>query len=475
MHKMKPKSYSVLEVLNFSDVGLLFEFYTSKDSNFITSDLSKRTGKNIIITGENRYSPTYSNAILLKEYEASKARYQLNIAPQNYHSVIPIIEEVCSWITEHCETKFDTSLKFNLSFNHKHLDTLWSISQMNPSRLMLKFDESFVYSRFPERQNSPYCLSIKNLAPINAYINEAEVEKHIQYILKTPYAEFFGINFSNYTNGLLECNFVGGKDYSSKVKEIKDVLEYFIIKTYQAINEEDFNDFETYTTKKLTENFEKIQMSYWDPDVFLREFQDLKVYVDLKTSRQILKTYWSHIRTPLFEMIINGNLKEGDFNYDTELGKFQLRKGKLQGNMIKNMDLVSCEISGVLEKCNLINCRVSNARIYNSNLIKENEISYSYLQNISANIGNKISNAYIVNNEEILNCQISESVVKFATAGKDLKIDESSTFIVKEMILPAPNDSVQVDEIRDYTWVKDMRKTPDKGFQNEYQKNKYLK
>lgn len=471
----KPRSYSVLEVLNFTDVGLRFQFYTTKESAFIVDALGKLTGKNIVLTNEATYNPSYSNAILIKEFEAARPRYEFCIAPQNYHSILPIIDEVTSWISENCSTSYDTGLKASISFNHRHLDTLQSISQMNPARLILKFDENFVYQRFPNQKGSPYALSIKSLTPSSSYINESDIENHVQNVLNTSFAEFYGINFKEYTRGILECNYIGGDDYASKPKQIKDVLEYFILKTYQSINEEELGDFEKYEIKRLTESFDKIQMAYWDPDTFIKEFQNLKVYVDLQTSQQILKTYWNQIRTPLFEMIINGGLREGQFNYDTEVGRFQLKKGRVGGTLIKNMDFVSCDVTGVLENCNFVSCNVVKARVYNSRYISRNIIKESYLEGASINAGNEVENSYIVNNEEIVNCKVTNSLIKFATVGRNMKVDENTTIIVKEMPLPKPSDAIKVEEIRDYTYIKGMNKTGNKGFENEYKRDIYNK
>lgn len=473
---IKAKSYSILEVLNFSDVGLTWEFYSTKESNFIISELANRTSKNIVLTNETNYHPTYSNAILLKEYEAKKSRYKFEIAPQNYHSIIPLIDSVSQWLSESVETTHDTRLHISLSFNHRHLETLSSISGMNPTKLVLKFDESFIYKRFPEQKHSPYALSIKSLAPITTYLNEREIAKNIDYLITLPSAEYYGIDFSNYTRGILECNYVGGKDYPKKLKEIKEILEYFIIKSYQSLNEEYYTAFEVDEIKRLTENFSKIQMAYLDPEVFLREFKDLKVYVDLKTSEQMLKSYWTILRKPLFEMMLNGNLRQGQFNYDTETGRYQLRKGYIGGTLLKNFDFIKCEITGVLENCSLMDCNMVNSRAYDSKFIQGNKIINSYLERASINNQNEVINSYVVNNEEVVNCKIKESVIKFATPGKNMILDEQSTMVIRKQMLPEKTDKIEVKEIRDYSWIKAMnKKSDDVGYGNLYDRNKYLK
>jgi RNA binding exosome subunit len=479
MNGRKSKHYSVLEVLNFSNIGMCWQFYSTKESDFIVSALSKCISKNIVLTNECKYEPSYSNTILLKEYEAKKSRYQLKIASENYHAILPIVDSVSKWLSENTQTAHDTNLKVSLSFNHRHLDTLESISQMNPTRLVLKFDENFIYSRFPEQKYSPYALSIKTLSPISTYVNESDVAKNIDYMLTLPAAKYYGIDFSNYTQGILEYNYIGGKNYPKKLQEIKEILEYIIIKTYQSLNEdaEFYTAFEMEEMKRITEGFSKIQMSYYDPDIFLKEFENIKLFIDLKTSTQTIKSFWTTLRKPLFEMILNGHLREGQFNYDTEVGKFQLRKGKVGGTLLKNIDFIKCEITGVLENCTFMNCNVVNSRVYNSKFIDGNKLINSYAEAVSINKHNEVTNSYIINTDEVINCPIKESVIKFATVGRGMTLDENSTIIVKQEALPKKTEAVQVETIRDYSWIKSLRKDDykDEGFQNKYNKDTYSK
>jgi CRISPR/Cas system CMR-associated protein Cmr5 small subunit len=472
---MKAKSYSAQEVFNFAEISTIFEFFSTKESNFIVDDLSKRTSKNIILTNENYHIPTYSNAILIKEYEAKKSRYQLHLAMQNYSSMTPIIHEVTRWISESAETSHDTMMKVYLSFNHRHLETLQTISRMNPIRLVLKLDENFIYDRFPEQINSPYALSIKKMSPISTYINETELQQNINNIIILPQAEYYGIDFTDYTKGILQFNYIGGKNYAEKNNEIKEVLEYFVIKTYQSLNEEEYAPFELYEMKRITQQLERFQKSYYDPDIFEKEFPNIKVFADLKTSQQTIKTYWDRIRKSLFEMIIKGGLEQGHFNYDTDIGKIQLKEGKLIGTLLKNIEFFKCDLNGVFENCNFTSCNLIKSRIYNSKFIMGNKIFKSYLEGASINKLNEVLESYIVNHDEVVNCDIKESVIKFATPGKDITLDKSSIIIIKEEPLPKKSDAIEIDEIRDYSFIKSMRKNNDDGFGNIYNKNNYIK
>jgi len=218
-----------------------------------------------------------------------------------------------------------------------------------------------------------------------------------------------------------------------------------------------------------------MQMSFYDPDIFLREFEGIKVLVNLKKNVQVLKTFWTSIRGPLFEMIIGGGLREGIFNYDSDLGRFQLKKGTLVSSLTKGVDLVSCNLMGVFENCTLTSCKVIKGRLYNAKILSNNQISESFLGNCTANTGNEIINSIVENNDEMLNCKITNSVVKFATLGKAAKIDESSTIIITNTPLPKQTEAVNIEKARDYTYIKNMNKSEDKGFQNLYIRKNYLK
>ena len=97
---MRPKEFSVGEVFEASQIGLKFEFYSSKKTAFITEDLSKSLGKAVVITGSEKALPTWTTAILLKEYNGKRPRYQLKIASQDFVSIGPGLHEVIGWIKE---------------------------------------------------------------------------------------------------------------------------------------------------------------------------------------------------------------------------------------------------------------------------------------------------------------------------------------------------------------------------------------
>lgn len=471
----KARNYSLPEVFNNVSLGFSFEFYSSKGTEFIVKNLGDITMKNVILTNTNSYEPTYSQAILIKEYEGQKPRYSFKLAQQKYESIIPIVKEVLSWVSETSQCTQDTLMRVNMSFDHKHLQTLQSISNMNPQKLILKIDENFIYDKFPEQKFSPYSISVKQMTPVSEAVYTQDLIKNVNYIIGVPKKPYYGVNFENYTRGILEFNYIGGDSYSESQKEILEVIQYYIIKTYQSLNENEYTKEEIRELKELTKEFDKIQEAYYEPMKFKELFKDIKVTVNLKNDEQTLKSYWPKIRNTLFETVVNQKLREGEFNLDTNFGVFQLRKAEIECTNLKGFDLVLCNISGIVENCNFISCEVNNARIYNSNIAHKTEVKNSYLHKTTVSAGNVLESCFVENNKELLNCSIKESIIKFAGIGQSAKLDES-TVIIDNQYTYAPAVGVEVEEIRDYKWLKDLTGKKKEGheFGNAYIKKTYI-
>jgi hypothetical protein len=469
----KPRTYSLPELFNSTNIGFTFEFYSSKATNFIVENLGNLTMKNIVISNTDSYEPTYSSAILIKEYEGKKPRYSLKLAQQKYDSAIPLVKSVLSWISETSQCTQDTVMRVNMSFDHRHLRTINSISKMNPQKLILKMNEDYIYDRFPEQKSSPYAISVKQMLPVSESVYTQDLIKNVNYIIGVPKKSYYGINFENFTRGILEFNYIGGSGYSEKQKEILETIQYYVINTYQSLNEVDFTKEEVRELKKLTEEFNKIQEAYYEPDKFKKLFEKIKVTVDLKNDSQLLKTYWPKIRNTLFETVVNQKFRTGEFNYDTDYGVFQLRKAELACTNLKGFDLILCEMSGIINDCNFISCEVNNARIYNSKVVKGTEIKKSYLHKTTIDKQNLIEKCFVENEKELLSCEIKESVIKFAGISALARLDEE-TVIVDNQVNHTPAVGIEVEEIRDYKYILKMKETPDLGFQNKYIKKTYF-
>ena len=467
---MVPKNYTVKEVFNAADLSFVFEFYCSRDAMLLSKDLAKILGKQVVVTTNEEYLPTFTSSILLKEYDGNRPRYQLKTGYFQYNELNPMLSTLLMWLNEFASLDYSTNMKTRLSFNHSKLQTLSHISNMDPGKLILKINEEYLYDKFPEGKDSPFAMSIKKLVPLNTFANASNKIYNIRNNFQIPMNEYYAIDFTDYTRGSIVFNYIMGEMYTDKVDKVFETLKYYIITTYQSLNESNYTKEERNELQKLTEDYHKMRASYFNPRRFLQEYENINVFVDLQSNEQVIVSNWDKIRTPLFELMFEADLKKGEFNWDSEAGVFQLKKAEIVGGTIKNFELVKCELDGcVLERVHAWHNTITNSRIAHSTLIENNKIEEAFLFQTRADRGNTINDSYISNNGEIINCKVNESIVKNAGIGKNAKLDEQCTIIQPKQNLEPLRQGIEVEEKRDYNWIKSFRaEEPEAGFGNEY-------
>ncbi len=468
---MKQKNYSIKEVFDSTRIALTFEFYSSKVDQFMVKELSEILGQQVYLTGDETYQPTYTSSILLKEYNSKRPRYQLKVGPKKYNDLNPSLRTLLMWINEHGSLDYSTNLKSVLSFEHKDLQTINSISNMDIGKMILKLDENFLYNKFPEAKKSPFSLSIKRLVPLGNFINASGIIRDLNKVFRMPMKEYYGVDFTNYTRGLLGFNYICGQNYSDNPALIEEVLQYYTITTYQVLNETDFPPSQVKELQRLTKDYQQLRILYYNADKFQEVYENIKLFIDLENHPEIIKSKWTQIRDPLFKVIFESGFDKGSFNWDSENGNYQIKDANLTNTVLENFEVINCELNAcVLEDIHGWKNTIKNSRIHMGTLLQSNIIEESYLQNVRVDRNNKINKCYIINNNnEIINCKVNESIIKYAGIGKDAKLSEDSIIVAKREEPPQMLKGIEVKELRDYKWIKNlMGEKKDKGFENEY-------
>ena len=169
------------------------------------------------------------------------------------------------------------------------------------------------------------------------------------------------------------------------------------------------------------------------------------------------------------KLMLECEFRKGKFNWDSAEGRFQIKEAKLSGGKISQLDIVDCEIQSVVEDCGVWNSTLKNSRIILSTLVEHNKIEDCVLERVRADRNNTIKKSSIYNAGEIINCNVSESIIKDAGIGKEAKLDEECVVIEPKRKIEKQAKPLNVEEVRDYKWLKDLNKErKDKGFQNEY-------
>lgn len=467
---MKPKDYSLSEVYTNSFLSFIFEFYCSKETSFIVEDLSKICNKYITLTDKENVNPSQSTYVLLKEYSGVRPRYQFKTGFQCYEKLSTFLNTILFWLNENTSTDNSTLLKTKLFFDFNKLKTLNSISNMNVVKLLLKFNENYIYERLNNMNNNPSCMSIKRLLPYNMSVNVSN-NVNVRNHFKIPINTYYGIDLTEQTLGEISFNYIGGLNYTEKIKEINEILQYYIITTYQSLNEYDFTQDELTEFNKLTENYRTFKKCYYNPKKFLNTYKDINLFIDLNNNEELIETQWFQIRDTLAKLILESDVRKCKFNLDTEEGTFQIKDAIINNCVIENLHIVDSKINGIINNCRLWQCDVNNSRIKNTVFVSENKISNCYLENVRADKDNNINESFIINNGEIINCKVNSSVIKNAGIGNLAKLDENCLIIhPKEKDLNPSKNGIDINEIRDYKWIKSLRDKnyKDLGFQNLY-------
>jgi len=465
----RAKTYSSKEVYDAAMLGFIFEFYCSKEPSFIVEDLKKISGKSVVITDQTTIKPSFSTCILVKEYDGKRPRYQFKIGEQKYNEISTFLNTILFWINENASLDKNTLMKVNLNYSSE-LQTLTNISHMDIGKLILKMDEGYVYQRFPEMKGCPFASSVKKIVPFNMSSNASNAVNLVSEF-QMPVDTFYGIDLTEQTKGELTFNYIGGYKYSEKVKEIYELLEYYVFTTYQVLNAEEYTSSMINELNKLTEEYRTFRKCYYKYDLFESTYKDFVIYIDLNKGHQLIETQWFQLRDHIAKLILESNLKKCKFNWDTEFGTFQIKDAEINASRVKGFQLVDCTINGIVENCHLWSTKLNNSRILNSTLVNGNKVSESYLQKVRADRENKIEESMIVNSGEIINCDLNGCIIKNAGLGDKAKLDENCLVISPKEKLSQPSlNGIEVKEIRDYKWIKSLRDPnyTDKGFANEY-------
>ena len=468
-----PKTHSLSEVFSSTLLGFTFEFYCSKEPSFIVEDFTKVLSKNVLLTGNENTKPTYTSSVLLKEYDGNRPRYQFKVGYQRYNEIPTFLNTLLFWINENASLNNSTLLKVNLCYDFNELKTLTTISNMDVGKLILKINENYIYERFNEMKDNTSAMSIKKLIPYNMSINVSNVV-NIKNQFKLPIDHFYGVDLTEQNIGELTFNYIGGPKYSEKVKEIHEILEYYILTTYQVLNTSDYMPSEVQELNKLTEEYRTFRKCYYDPKRFFDVYKDITIFIDLNKNPNLIETQWFQIRDIMAKLILESDVKKCKFNWDTEEGIFQIKDAEIKNSIIKNLHIVDSKIHGIVESCQLWKTEVKNSRIIKSTLVNENKISNCYIESLRADKDNKIDECFIFNNGEIINCDVNNSVIKNAGIGNLAKLDENCLIIhPKEKMIDTSKNGIVIKEIRDYSWIKSLRDPnyKDKGFQNEFKED----
>ena len=183
--------------------------------------------------------------------------------------------------------------------------------------------------------------------------------------------------------------------------------------------------------------------------------------VDLKSDIQIIKSYFNNLRDVLYHLIVDNDITEGFLNYDTQLSKYQLKDGKTKkANLLKDLDLIDCMISGNIASSRLFGCELDGCQIEDSSFVIHNETKNSKITNCDLNPNNDFTDCYIDARDRDINCKIDGGIIRSGYIGNEAEVSDETEVVSDLMDAKGKKDKMTGRELfidRNDTDEKDVK------------------
>lgn len=420
MNSFNNKFISNWKDLQSSNVGLEFEFY-SNHSYIKTMELLNLEFQPIEIWGFNVYHSNFevtSKRFKIEpDYSGGSEMVELITGPMSWIDARVITIKMLEWIKKNGYTDDHCSVHINISFNDL------SMIDMNPIKLILNFNEDYVYDKFPNRRDNIYARSIKYIVPFEDWNNSESALNAIIHSLQLPDdTKYYGINLQKKIKGYLEYRYIGGEKYEEKTDDILALMDYFILQTRNAILIELLPEDQIKLLSYLEDNINWFKQ-YKTYDDFLANITGINIEVDKNSKYNNIKMSWDKFKIKLFEVIRScDSINNLTINYNSTTNRLELINGLFNNiHYIKYVDFVDCQIKNcTIYNCDIIDTKIDNGHVYNCN-IYESQLTNTKLSNCNALEWTELNNCLF--DGGTLDCIMKNGVFRSGQIGEDADID----------------------------------------------------
>ena len=375
-----------LNAIHFSRIGFEFEFFSKQDLEEVKCGLSETLDKRIRIEekAHSDFKPTDKTFKLEPDKSGGKDMIELVSGPLPFTEAKLILAKTLKWIKENGSTNDKCSIHLNIAFDGEKMGPESNVSRLDIGKFVLNFDEGKVFEEFPHRKNSVYAKSIKFIVPLSNF-HQQSPEKTLSKNYMFVSEKYYGVNFGKVPLGYIEFRYLGGKDYEQKYHKILNLTEHFILSLHESLSNPQYTPEDIEQLDAILEKHRGVIQGYKSYNVFRQNFPDIKLLVDLNSSEQIVEMYYPKMRQGIFDLITQAGLKEGWINYDSDVGKIQLKDADLpQCFALEGIDVVDCKIRGNITKCDIFNSDIDDSSLKECNLfgastVKASKIEDSYV------------------------------------------------------------------------------------------------
>jgi len=423
------------EILSYGLIGIEFEFYSNMTPEKTVDSFKTLLNKKIRLEEEahSDFKPTEKEFKIEKDFSGGAGMMELVTGAVSYEEGRNIIIKVLKWIEENGYTNEKCSIHLNLSFDPEKTEKPGLISKMDPLKFVLDFNEKEVYKLFPNREETVYAKSIKWVMPkIEAnYFNGQYINSHVFDFGKEKY---YGVNFEKLQLGYLEFRYIGGKDYEKKISNILYLLDRFFIQLWSSANSGKYTDLNLVELKKiLAKNNPYIEILK-DWRNIEKHFKDVKIYVDLMATPQVMDIHWPRIKNQVIKILSHGGMRKGQINYDSDLSRVQVKDAKLTHCFgLSYLDFVDCEISGTLEACDFFRCILKNVNAVRCNLYQGTSVSESKLESCYTNQSVEVTNSFVFKWDTVFKGKMIGGIFRHGKISKEATFDKTEVIQSKKI------------------------------------------
>jgi hypothetical protein len=424
------------DVLQKSTIGFEFEFYSNHSIEDTKRLLEILLSKKIVVEDKahSDFIPTANEFKIEPDFSGGQELLELVTGPLEYGEARLVCINFLIWLQTNGSTSEKSAIHVNVGFD-KSLGAF--ISKIDTLKYILDFNEDYVFSKWPNRRNSIYARTIKNIIPYEKFYstdNTGPIDPK-NYIV--PSEKYYGINFSKLIQNYLEYRYLGGEGYENKIQDILDMSDYFILSLYHSVMNPNYSDKNKTELTKIIEDHKYIIDSYKSYKDFKKNLPDIKLTVDLSGDPVILNTYFGSIRDKLFSIFSKTDLRKCSFNFDTTLSNYQIKDAEFQAWEIEEVEFVNCKLNNsLIHNCNFYNSEINNSEVHDSNLFLGSIGDKSKFKNSYFNKTTKASNCYIFGKQGVFNGSMDYGIFREGKISQEAKISKNTEVVEYEEIKP---------------------------------------
>ena len=424
-----------LNAIYGSNIGFEFEFFSKKDIVDIKNSLSSALDKKIRIEekAHSDFSPTQETFKLEPDNSGGTGMVELVTGSLPFVEAKLVMAKTLKWINENGKTSDRCSIHINISFDSNRIAEDLNITKLDIGKFVINFDEDKVYEAFPERKDSVYAKSIKFILPLSGMIQKSpgtSIWRNYMFVNE----KYYGINFTKIPKGYLEFRYLGGKDYEKNYSKILKLSEHFILSLYETLTNPVYSESDNKKLVAILEKYKIAMDSYRNYELFKENYPNVNLLVDLQTDERIIKMYYPKIREKIFDLITKGGLDEGIINYDSDIGKIQIKDCKLLKCFeISDVDIVDSEIQGNVTNCDIFNTKIKNSSLTSCNLFGDTVCEGSKVKESYVSRNSICNDSYIFGRNGVFSGEMNGGVFREGRATSNAKFKNTEIIEVEKI------------------------------------------